>query len=79
MIRLMLDLIRKDGGSISLLGREAADVNASVRDDIGVVLEYFAQALLLYCLCFALFLHLEDRSGTVVPGAEHRKRYRHIR
>jgi len=39
MIRLMLGLIRKNGGSISLLGSEAGDVNASVRDDIGVVLD----------------------------------------
>ena len=38
-IRLILDLIRKDGGRITVLGKEASDENASVKDDIGVVLD----------------------------------------
>ncbi len=38
-IRLILDLIRKDAGSVTVLGKDASDENASVKDDIGVVLD----------------------------------------
>ncbi len=46
-IRLLLDLIRKDAGSVTVLGREVCDANADIKKDLGVVLDTVGLPLLL--------------------------------
>lgn len=38
-MKLILDMIRKDGGSVKILGRESADDIVPVREDLGVVMD----------------------------------------
>lgn len=38
-IRLILDLIRRDGGTITLLGKDNLDQSSLAREDVGVVLD----------------------------------------
>lgn len=38
-IRLILDIIKKDSGSIKLFGKDVSSDNSKLRDDIGVVLD----------------------------------------
>ena len=38
-IRLLLDLIRRDSGEISVLGNDPAQADASWKNDVGVVLD----------------------------------------
>lgn len=38
-IKLILDMISKDGGSVKILGRDGADDTVLVREDVGVVMD----------------------------------------
>lgn len=38
-IKLILDMISKDGGSVKILGRDSADDTVLVREDVGVVMD----------------------------------------